>query len=271
MMVSTDSLCLAVQDADAAAHTFRRLFDAVIVGDASDRAAGARRLTLQWGESLLELLQPDGPGSVEAFMSRRGIGAFAGGFAAADPEALVRELRERGLAPIARDDGRWLLPPERFDGIGVLIGPIEPRRRAGLVGRLYQITWAVPELDRALARHAGALGLADRTVHHHRRVRYNYEQALVRLDASGRSPDNIELVASIGGGNTVASFVARNGGPGTFSASVESDAADEIERRIAAAGGWSPRSAPGGGGLVSPRVLHGLNLYVLPRAPDPSQ
>ena len=70
------------------------MFDAVIVDDRHDDVTAARRVTLQWGADLLELLQPAGRGPVADFIAARRIGAFAGGFSAA--MAVVTALKKTG-------------------------------------------------------------------------------------------------------------------------------------------------------------------------------
>jgi hypothetical protein len=109
MLERTDRLALAVDEVTSAIETFHRIFDCEIVGDGADAEAGARRVTLQWGQDQLELLEPSGPGPVADFLKQGRRGIFAGGFALADPDKAVARFLRRNqsgiyMASIETDD-----------------------------------------------------------------------------------------------------------------------------------------------------------------------
>lgn len=74
MLERTDRLALAGPEAAPAVETFEPIFDCEVVGDARDREAGARRVTLQWGRDP-ESFEPTGPGldltTLERWNARR--------------------------------------------------------------------------------------------------------------------------------------------------------------------------------------------------------
>ena len=83
----TDRIGLVVPDADAAADTYRRIFDCRVIDDQNDRTTAARRVTLQWGQDQVELHEPRGEGAAADFITQGRRGLFSGGFALADPGA----------------------------------------------------------------------------------------------------------------------------------------------------------------------------------------
>jgi len=85
MLERTDRIGLVVADADAAAETYRRIFDTRVVGDQHDRVTAARRVTLQWGRDQVELHEPRGEGAAAEFIATGKRGLWSGGFSLADP------------------------------------------------------------------------------------------------------------------------------------------------------------------------------------------
>jgi catechol 2,3-dioxygenase-like lactoylglutathione lyase family enzyme len=261
MLERTDRLALAVPDADAAAATFRDLFDCEVVEDAPDAPAGARRLTLAFGRDLIELFEPRGPGPVADFLAAGRRGIFAGGFALRDPAKLAARLASQGIPVHAQDGDRFVVFPADLMGTGVILTPPAERPRIGLADKIWQITYAVADLEEAIAYYGERLGIGSLFTNRYSHRGFGYEGAIVWFDArDGGLLDSLEYLEPSDPDKAVARFVQRQGA-GIYMASIEVDDVAALEARVRAAGpGWD--GASGFGGFIHPRRLHGLLVGV---------
>ena len=131
MLEQTDRVALAVPDAKQAAAGLNAIFDSEIVDDAVDADAGARRITLQWGRSQLELYEPKEEGPVANFIDQGKRGLFAGGFASSNPAAVAARLDKAGIKVTQQDD-RFVVYPHDLNGTGVIMSPIDRHIPFGL-------------------------------------------------------------------------------------------------------------------------------------------
>jgi catechol 2,3-dioxygenase-like lactoylglutathione lyase family enzyme len=258
MLERTDRLALAVKDAEPAIETFRGIFDAQVVGDVADAAAGARRVTLQWGCDQLELLEPTAPGPVADFIQKGRRGAFAGGFALADPAGLAARLVQRGVRVHDQGGDRFLVLPEELRGTGLILSRRVERERVGLSEKIWQITYAVEDLERAVSYYTDLLGLGELFTNHYVHEGYGYEGAITWFDARDAGPlDSLEYLEPRDPEKAVGRFVRRCGS-GVYMASIQTDAVAEIRRRVSSSGpGWDGTDF---GGFIHPSRLHGLLL-----------
>jgi hypothetical protein len=260
MLERIDRLALAVHDASVAAQDFAAIFDSEIVSIQSDVQVGAMRTTLQWGQDQIELLEPTGDGAVARFMQAGRSGIFAGGFALADPSALVARLRDQ-LVVHEQVGGRFVILPEDLGGTGVILAPRVERERVGLNDKIWQLTYALPELGPAVARYTGLFGLHDDYTNYYTSDTFGYEGAITWFDArDGGLLDSLEYLEPNDPTKAVARFVRRNG-TGIYMASIETDAIPEIKARVTATGdGWQGTDF---GGFIHPKRLHGLLLALV--------
>ena len=256
MLERTDRLALVVTDADEAFETFERLFDAECVGDERDAAAGARRVTLQWGRDQVELFQPLGPGPAADFAKSGRRGLFAGGFSLADPAALAARLEREGVRVHEQGDGRYVVFPGDLDGTGVILTRRVEHERVGLADKIWQITYAVPKLEEAIARYSQLFGVGECFTNRYVSAGFGYDGAITWFEArDGGLLDSLEYLEPNDPTKAVARFVRRSGN-GIYMASIESDSTPEIERRVVAGGpGWEGTDF---GGFIHPRRLCGL-------------
>jgi catechol 2,3-dioxygenase-like lactoylglutathione lyase family enzyme len=261
MLERTDRLALAVPDADAACATFRDLFDCELAGDEADPAAGARRLTLTFGRDLLEIFEPRGPGPVADFLSAGRRGIFAGGFALRDPAKLAAHLASHGIPVHAQSGDRFVAFPADLMGTGVILTPCEERRRVGLVDKIWQITYAVADLEEAVEYYGARLGISALFTNRYAHRGFGYDGAIAWFDARpGGRLDSLEYLEPSDPDKAVARFVQRQGA-GIYMASIEVEDVAALEARVRAAGpGWD--GAASFGGFIHPRRLHGLLLGV---------
>ncbi len=261
MLERTDRLALAVPDADAACATFRDLFDCEVAGEEADPAAGARRVTLAFGRDLVELFEPRGTGPVADFMSAGRRGIFAGGFALRDPAKLAAHLASHGIPVHAQSGDRFVVFPSDLMGTGVILAPVEERPRIGLADKIWQITYAVADLEEAVDYYGERLGIASLFTNRYSHRGFGYDGAIAWFDArEGGLLDSLEYLEPTHPDKAVARFVLRQGA-GIYMASIEVDDVAALEARVTAGGpGWD--GSAGFGGFIHPRRLHGLLLGV---------
>lgn len=254
----TDRLALAVREAEPAIETFGRIFDAQVVGEAADAVACARRVTLQWGCDQLELLAPTAPGPVAEFIQKGRRGAFAGGFALADPAGLAARLAQRGVRVHDQGGDRFLVLPDDLHGTGLILSRRVERERMGLSEKIWQITYAVEDLERAVAHYTDVLGLAGLFTNRYVHEGYGYVGAITWFDARDGGPlDSLEYLEPRDPEKAVGRFVRRCGA-GIYMASIQTDRVAEIRRRVTSTGpGWDGTDF---GGFIHPSRLHGLLL-----------
>jgi catechol 2,3-dioxygenase-like lactoylglutathione lyase family enzyme len=254
----TDRLVLAVPDAQAAARDFAALFDTEVVDVRLDSACGGMRTTLQWGQDQLELIEPTGDGPAAAFLTASRMGIFAGGFSLDDPGALASHLERKGIRVQQQDDDRYLVVPDDLDGTGLVLSPAAAHPRVGLNDKIWQITYAVPDLSAAVERYTDLLGLDNAYTNFYTSDRFGYEGAISWFDArDGGRLDSLEYLEPNDRTKAVARFVERNG-PGIYMASIETDDITAIKARVTESGnGWQGTDF---GGFIHPRRTHGLLL-----------
>lgn len=219
------------------------------------------------GRDELELLQPSGPGPVSAFVEQGRRGVFAGGFGLRDPAALAARLAAKGVRVHERDDGRFVVFPTDLDGVGVILSRRDPAAPpphvVGLNDRIWQITYAVPELASAVERFTDLFGLGGRFTNFYDSDPFGYTGAITWFDARRGAPlDSLEYLEPTDASKNVSRFVARHGG-GVYMASVQldPDRIPDLRRRVeTTGGGWQGTHF---GGFVQPRRLARLLLGVV--------
>jgi catechol 2,3-dioxygenase-like lactoylglutathione lyase family enzyme len=258
----TDRIALAVSDAEEACESYRVIFDAEVVGDAKDAEAGARRVTLQWGESQVEIYEPTAEGPAADFIRAGRRGLFAGGFTSPDPAAVAGRLEAAGIRVHEQGAERFCVWPGDLDGVGVILSKTVERERVGLADKIWQITYAVPDLEAAIERYSDLFGLGACFTNRYESDPFGYLGAITWFDARDRAPlDSLEYLEPNDPSKNVARFVGRHGA-GVYMASIEAqpDAIAEMQRRVeATGGGWVGRET----GFIQPRRLSGLLVGIV--------
>jgi hypothetical protein len=258
MLERTDRLALAVRDASAAAADFATLFDTEIVDTRVDPDCAATRITLQWGQDQIEVLEPTGDGPVASFLEAGRSGIFAGGFSLADPATLATRLRERDIQVRDQGDDRFLVLPEDLSGTGVILSKRIERERVGLNDKIWKITYAGPSLQKMEDRYVELFDLGGDFTNIYTNDHFGYEGGITWFDArDGGLLDSLEYLEPNDPAKAVARFVRRNGS-GIYMASIETDDIPEIRQRVTSTGdGWQGADF---GGFIHPGRLHGLLL-----------
>ena len=262
MLERTDRIALAVVDTDAAAESYREIFDTEVVEDLADDVAVARRVTLQWGRDQIELFEPTGQGPVASFIDSGRRGLFSGGFSCADPGAVAARLEERGIRVHEQGADRYVVLPEDLDGTGVTLTARVDRPRVGLNDKIWQITYAGPNLRQTVDRYSALFGIESKFTNFYHSDTFGYDGAITWFEArDGGLLDSLEYLEPTEDDAAVARFVRRTGS-GIYMCSIETDRMAEIRERVTATGpGWDGRETVG---FIHPRRLHGLLVGLVP-------
>ncbi|MEM7365323.1 MAG: VOC family protein [Pseudomonadota bacterium] len=263
MLVQTDRVALAVPDADAAAADINKLFDSVVVDDVVDTDANARRVTLQWGYDQLELFEPMGDGPVADFLGSGKRGLFAGGFATEDPATVAEAIERAGIRVVQQGD-RFMIYPQDFRGMGVILSPTADHERVGLMERIWQITYTVPDLDEGVTFFGDLLGINDMLTNRYISDQWGYDAAITWFDARKGAPlDSLEYLDPFDQEKAAARFLTKTDGVGgIYMASSHTDARSQIRERVVQSGGGWDGEAEATIGFIHPRRTHGLLLAV---------
>ena len=122
MLKRVDRVQIAVGNAASAAQVIGKIFGAEALRQDEVAVLGARRVTVQAGTSIIELLEPSGSGPVADFVSRWGSGLFAAGLSVADVDATAKRLEDRYCLHIVQLAG-FAGSPARANASGAILQP----------------------------------------------------------------------------------------------------------------------------------------------------
>jgi hypothetical protein len=267
MLNRVDRMQLAVQDRARAAETFSRVLGAQADREAPSEHLNATRTVMRVGESEFELLQPRGPGPVQAHLERWGEGLFAAGYATDDLDGLDARLRSRNVV-FTREGDQLHVPGTSTYGFPMVISRFVERPRLGRVSFLYEATNALnTDWKVVSARYTDLFGLdASRFCPINSR-RFGYEGTLTLFDPPTRL-DRIELSQTFADKpSAMRRFVERRGGDSLYMCYLEThDFVGLKEHMLAAGATLTPRGADIASERdnlwVHPKNLHGMLLGV---------
>jgi len=246
------------------ASAFSRLLDAEVSGETRSEALAARRTTLRVGASLVELLEPDGAGRVQAHVAETGGGLFAAGFACRGLAALARHWERSGV-DFARDGDALLATGQALGvpGLDVVVADAEPRRAVGLLRGFYEVTHLTPDALRDAKRIAEVFDLDARHFVPIRSEAYGYEGTLTLFDPARL--DRVETITPHDRGKTMGRYF-RKRGPCFYMGYTECDDTAKVRERLVehAPDAWTgPRDGPAPDNLfIHPAALGGLMLGI---------
>lgn len=229
MLEQVDRVQVAVNDLDAAATTFRDVFDARHVRDGELAAAGARRRVMQAGRSEFELLAPSGDGLVRDHLRQWGEGLFAAGFSTRDVPAIAARLRQRGVR-FAEEGDQLLIGPDQTPGLRIVISPERDRQPVGLVGYLYEVTNLVDDHQAAASFYADTFGLDASRFSPITSKQYGYTGQLTLFDPPDRL-SRIELSQITDWERPMGRFMKRRGGETLYMCFIEAEQIEAIVER----------------------------------------
>lgn len=265
MMDRVDRVQIAVKSAAEAAASFENLFAAEIVREDKSSYLGAKKTVLAFGESEIELCEPDGTGLTADFIAARGGGLMTAGLCCNEPERLKAHIEALGFECIQEGDQFYMAPEDHF-GIRFVISKTWPRRRVGLASFLYEVTnTLVSDWRFAAAHFAGLFQLEARNFTRIGSPRFGYDGTLTLFNKPNRL-DRIELSQVTRDDVPMGRWVKKHGDSLYMCYCETHDIAALTERFREAGVRWTPRSGDPAdepdGFWTDPRDMHGLLMGV---------
>jgi len=264
MLTRTDRIQVVVADRATATTGYQRLLDAVICREDGVRALAARRTVLQLGSSEVELLEPDGTGTVADFLARTGGGLFAAGFATPDVAQAHARLAADGIAA-TREGDQLLLTPETLGlpGLRAVISTASERPAAGVLRHLYEATLLVGDAAAVVQRVAQIFALDASHFVPIRSAEFGYDGTLTLFHPDRL--DRMEIITPNEPAKTMGRFFGKRGA-GWYMCFAEADDLLPIRARLLehAPTQWTgPRDTPTVDSLfIHPPALGGVMIGV---------
>ncbi|MBV9332136.1 MAG: hypothetical protein JOZ55_11340, partial [Alphaproteobacteria bacterium] len=160
MLSEVDRIQIAVTDAGEAARLWQERVGAEIVSHDRISCLAARRTTLRAGASDIELLEPDGTGTVGDELKRRGRAhLFAAGASAPDPRRAAERAKERGAAHLEEGGQHHLCITLEDAPVRFVISKNAVREPVGDLDFLYEVTLLAADQANAVSRIVDLFGL----------------------------------------------------------------------------------------------------------------
>lgn len=265
MLDKVDRIQLAVADRAAAAANWQTLFGAEVAREADSGYLSAKRTIMAFGESEVELCQPDGAGRCADFISSRGEGLMTGGLSTSDMPGLTAHMAGLGVEPIWDGEQFYLDAADHF-GMPFVISPSLMRPRVGLVNFLYEITNTLTsDWSQAAAHFAGLFNLDASRFSAIGSARFGYKGTLTLFNPPERL-DRIEISQVTNDTSAMARWAAKHGDSLYMCYCETHDTGTLLDNLDNARARWTPRGesqAEEQHGLwVHPSATNGLLLGV---------
>src|SRR5208282_1356629 len=191
MLKRVDRVQIAVADSSAAEKVVAEVFGGEMVS--RDKAAPlcANRSTMQAGASLIEILEPDGTGAVQDFVSKWGGGLFGAGFSVDDTGEAAHHLAKCGVS-FEQSAGQLYLDPAATFGMRAVISNHHERAPVGAIKWIYEVTNVVADWKAASERYARIFGLDASKFSPIESKNFGYTGTLTLFDPPARL-DRIEI------------------------------------------------------------------------------
>jgi hypothetical protein len=233
MLKRVDRVQIAVADSGAAEKVVAEVFGGELVRRDKAAPLAARRSTMQAGASLIEILEPDGTGAVQDFVSKWGSGLFGAGFSVDDPDAAAHHLAKCGVS-FEQSAGQLYLDPGATFGMRTVISQHHERAPVGAIKWAYEVTNVVGDWKAASDRYARIFVLDVAKFSPIESKQFGYTGTLTLFDPPARL-DRIEI-AQITDANLAMGRFHQRRGDSLYMFFVETDDVGALEQRLQARG-----------------------------------
>jgi hypothetical protein len=233
MLNRVDRIQIAVPDSASAERTVADVFGAELVRSDTASPIRAKRSTMQAGTSLIELLEPDGAGPVQDFVSKWESGLFGVGFSVDDIDAAAHQVKKSDVR-FEQADGQLYLDPGATLGMRTVIGTRHERAPVGVIKWVYEVTNVVADWLSAADRYARIFALDASKFSPIESKDFGYTGTLTLFDPPERL-DRIEI-AQITDPNLAMGRFHKRRGDSLYMFFVETDDVGAIENRLKARG-----------------------------------
>lgn len=210
MLSRIDRIQLAVPDAKVAAAGWQDLLGAEPEGEDRIKCLGARRFSYRLGSGRVELLEPDGSGTVSDAVTRRGGHLFSAGASTSDLDTLVVHLQKQKVNPVLESGQAFLDPLDSGDfGLRVVISPEEELSPVGAIDFFYEVTLLVKDARKRVDQFAALFALDGDVFVPINSDHYGYDGVLTLFDPDRL--DRFETITPLVAENTMGRFFNRTG------------------------------------------------------------
>ena len=246
MLKRVDRVQIAVADGNAAEKVVAEVFGGELVRRDKAAPLAAKRTTMQAGASMIELLEPDGAGAVNDFLSKWGGGLFGAGFSVDDPGAAAHHLAKCGVN-FDQSAGQLFLDSGATFGMRTVISQHHERAPVGAIKWIYEVTNVVADWKAAADRYARIFNLDASKFSPIESKQFGYAGTLTLFDPPARL-DRVEI-SQITDPNLAMGRFHQRRGDSLYMFFVETDDVGALEQRLAGArltlrGAWQRRSRP---------------------------
>lgn len=233
MLKRVDRIQIAVTDRALAEQTVAEVFGAELVHRDTAPPIRAKRSTMQAGTTLIELLEADGTGPVQDFVSRWQSGLFGVGFSVDDTNAAAHHLEKSGVR-FEQTSGQLHLDPAATFGMRTVISTRHERAPVGAIKWAYEVTNVVADWKAAADRYARIFALDASKFSPITSKEFGYTGTLTLFDPPERL-DRIEI-SQITDYNLAMGRFHKRRGDSLYMFYVETDDVGAIESRLTARG-----------------------------------
>ena len=231
MLKRIDRVQIAVANSNAAEKVVEEVFAGALVRRDKAAPLAAKRSTMQAGSSLIELLEPDGAGPVQDFVSKWSSGLFGAGFSVDDPDAAASHLTKCGVN-FEQSAGQLYLAPGATFGMRTLISQHHERAPVGAIKWIYEVTNVVRDWKAASDRYARIFDLDAAKFSPITSKQFGYTGTLTLFDPPARL-DRVEI-SQITDPNLAMGRFHQRRGDSLYMFFVETDDVDALEQRLQA-------------------------------------
>ncbi|MEJ2088918.1 MAG: hypothetical protein P8Y69_10705 [Gammaproteobacteria bacterium] len=262
MLNRVDRIQMTAVNASAVADRWCALLDGKRVGEDVVEALAAQRVTVHLGDSMVEVLEPTGPGIAQDHFDRGSGGPLALGVTTDDLGALKSHLAALDIGGIDIDGQLFLGADDLgIPGLSVVVSPEEVRSPVGLMRNLYEATHLTEDAQRSTGDIARVFGLDASAFVPIRSEQYGYDGTLTLFNAERL--DRVETIHPFDETKTMGRFFKRFG-PSLYMCYGETDDLTVLRERVKsmAPQDWTGSDENDDGLFIHPRALGGVMLGV---------
>jgi hypothetical protein len=235
MLKTIDHIQLATRDARETAAGWQRFLGAEFLDEGPVHVLGAHRVRFRLGSSVVEFLEPAGPGLIEDALASRGRAhLFAAGVTTEHFDDVVNRLGGKGV-DVTLENGQAYFDASAFIGAQgrMVLSPYEERPAVGRANYLYEATLLTEDTPGVVAKIADLFGLdAGNFVPIHSE-HFDYGGTLTLFDSN--ELHRFEVIEPFPGDKTMRRFFER-AGSAYYMSFADSDELLTIERAVDASG-----------------------------------